>query len=158
MILSQNDGQLNENDNVLGVEDIVGGMGNDSLKGNAGPNQIQGYFGNDTIYGAKSNDTLYGDGGNDRICGEVGNDSIYGGIGNDQMAGGSEADAFFRAFSSRRRASVRRLPMNYPILPAAGVVTASRVAFFTDRATASAVMLRSIPRKTNWCRGNIAYQ
>lgn len=63
-------------DNLISIESIATGAGNDALTGNF------------------ANNTLDGGAGDDVISGEGGNDIIRGGAGNDTMSGGSGADAF----------------------------------------------------------------
>lgn len=63
-----NDGSTAENDNIhADVEDITGGMGDDTLTGDAQGNAIVGVGGNDTITGG---------GGVDNLIGGVGDDAI----------------------------------------------------------------------------------
>jgi Ca2+-binding RTX toxin-like protein len=62
---STGNGVPGENDSIKDVEDINGGLGNDTLTGNAGVN------------------TVFGDRGNDLIDPGPGNDSVNGGDGND---------------------------------------------------------------------------
>jgi serralysin len=50
---------------VTGVENLIGGTGNDDFAGNAGVNKINGNDGNDFIYGAGGNDNLTGGLGQD---------------------------------------------------------------------------------------------
>jgi hypothetical protein len=62
-----NDGNANENDNVLRTEWILGSYGADDLTGNAGANRIRGDMGNDTITGGAGADDLRGEYGDDTI-------------------------------------------------------------------------------------------
>ncbi len=59
---------------VRGIENLIGGSGNDALFGNAGANRLAGGAGNDQIIGRDGNDTLIGDAGNDVLIGGNGND------------------------------------------------------------------------------------
>ncbi len=77
-----------ESDNLINVEWLVGGSGNDTLVGSTGDETLEGGPGNDTLYGGPGNDTLYGGEGDDRLFGEAGDDYLEGGVGNDQMDGG----------------------------------------------------------------------
>ncbi len=54
-------------DTLIGIENIMGGAGNDSLRGNASNNSIDGGAGNDTIQGGGGADTLIGGSGEDTI-------------------------------------------------------------------------------------------
>ncbi|MFM7788426.1 MAG: M10 family metallopeptidase C-terminal domain-containing protein, partial [Microcystis panniformis] len=63
-------------DVLSGIENLVGGDGNDSLIGNTGNNQLDGGTGNDSLTGG------------------LGNDTLIGGLGNDTLTGGGGADRF----------------------------------------------------------------
>jgi Ca2+-binding RTX toxin-like protein len=60
---------------------------------NANDNK-KGSFDVDDLFGGLGNDTLIGIGGDDRLFGEQGNDLLQGGIGSDRYFGGTEADLF----------------------------------------------------------------
>ncbi len=62
------------NDTLIGIENLVGGAGKDTLTGDANDNVLVG--------GAK-NDTLSGGDGNDVLAGGTGDDQLNGGNGND---------------------------------------------------------------------------
>jgi Ca2+-binding RTX toxin-like protein len=47
-------------DQLIGIENLIGGNGNDTLSGNAGANNINGGGGDDLIMGGAGNDTLAG--------------------------------------------------------------------------------------------------
>jgi Ca2+-binding RTX toxin-like protein len=65
-------------DLIVGVENLTGGSGNDSLTGNTLSNVLVGGVGNDTLSGGDGTDSLQGDAGNDRLDGGVGSDTaIY---------------------------------------------------------------------------------
>jgi Ca2+-binding RTX toxin-like protein len=72
-------------DTLSSIENIVGGLGNDTLTGNNAANILQGGAGNDTLSGGSGADAL--DGG-------AGNDLIIGGAGNDLLSGGADDDTF----------------------------------------------------------------
>ncbi len=92
------------------LENLIGGLGNDTVTGNAADNNIDlggginiafGGAGNDTLSGAGREDLLYGqgdddllvgNGGTDRLYGEAGNDTLDGGNGNDTLSGGENDD------------------------------------------------------------------
>jgi Ca2+-binding RTX toxin-like protein len=78
-----------ESDNLVNVEWLVGGAGNDTLTGSTADETIEGGAGNDTIHGGAGNDTLYGDAGNDFIYGDAGDDYCEGGAGDDFINGGA---------------------------------------------------------------------
>ncbi|MCA2718035.1 MAG: calcium-binding protein [Microcystis sp. M169S2] len=99
-------------DVLSGIENLVGGDGDDSLTGNTGNNQLDGGTGNDTLngregadfldggtgddslLGGSQNDNLIGGSGNDTLNGGSGNDTLTGGAGNDTLTGGSNTDRF----------------------------------------------------------------
>ena len=70
-------------DQLSGIEDIVGGSGNDSLTGNALDNALDGGAGTDSLSGGGGDDTLTGGSGNDTLAGGAGDDSLLGGAGSD---------------------------------------------------------------------------
>jgi Ca2+-binding RTX toxin-like protein len=74
-------------DTLIGIENILGGNGNDTLTGSSGNNLLNGNLGNDVLNGGLGGDTLLGGEGNDLIF-EVGAgvDSIGGGNGNDLLS------------------------------------------------------------------------
>lgn len=75
-------GQLSINFGT-GIENALGGAGDDIIEGNPGDN---------TIAGGAGNDVLYGDGGNDRLAGGAGSDILQGSAGNDSLEGGDGFD------------------------------------------------------------------
>ncbi|MEQ8845791.1 MAG: tandem-95 repeat protein [Phycisphaerales bacterium] len=79
-------------DEVIGVENIVGSAHGDTLDGDNQANVIEGGAGADTIDGRSGDDTLLGGAGNDTIDGGSGNDLLGGGQGNDTLTGGSGHD------------------------------------------------------------------
>ncbi len=64
-------------DKLVSIENLVGGLGNDSLTGNSAANSLWGGAGNDLLQGGRGNDSL--DGG-------LGADVLTGGSGNDRFA------------------------------------------------------------------------
>ncbi len=63
-------------DRLIGIENILGGAGNDIIRGTNAAN---------AIYGGIGNDTIYGEGGDDILAPGVGKDIIYGGAGTDTL-------------------------------------------------------------------------
>lgn len=63
-------------DIIIGVENVLGGSGNDRLFGSSGANEIDGMGGNDSIRGGSGNDVLTGGTGNDSINGNSGIDTL----------------------------------------------------------------------------------
>jgi Ca2+-binding RTX toxin-like protein len=64
-------------------ENLVSGIGNDTLVGTGAANAINGAAGSDAITGAAGNDTLTGEAGNDTLDGGTGADRLDGGDGSD---------------------------------------------------------------------------
>jgi Ca2+-binding RTX toxin-like protein len=81
-------------DTLSGIENVVGGKGNDLLNGNNVANVLEGGAGADELIGRGGNDNLLGDDGNDRIQGNAGDDTIAGGEGRDILFGGPGNDEF----------------------------------------------------------------
>jgi Ca2+-binding RTX toxin-like protein len=81
-------------DVLVTIENVIGGLGSDSITGSTGNNVLDGGagLGNDSIDGGSGNDTLLGGDGNDQLLGGVGTDSIDGGAGNDTIVGGTGND------------------------------------------------------------------
>ena len=80
--------RFREGDNAHSdIEDIWGGMKNDTLTGNNGPNTLVGGGGNDVLRGLGGKDVLSGGRGNDTLTGGGGN-----GRGGDYYAGGAGND------------------------------------------------------------------
>jgi uncharacterized repeat protein (TIGR01451 family) len=83
---TSNDGAVGEGDNVgLGMEDAIGGAGNDSFTGNSDSNLFLGGPGNDVLSGGGGDDILDGEEGADQITGGPGLDDIHGGAGDDSL-------------------------------------------------------------------------
>jgi Ca2+-binding RTX toxin-like protein len=101
-----NDGQAGENDNIgSDVEQITGGLANDTVGGGPAADVLVGGPGDDTLEGFAGDDELHGDGvpnagsdsvsggpGNDRVLGEGGGDTLSGDAGKDDMDGGTGED------------------------------------------------------------------
>lgn len=88
-----NDGGVGELDNVRSdVEDVTGGVGNDTLNGSNRPNALVGGVGNDTLNGLGGTDDLDGGSGNDVIDGGADDDDLDGGLDADTIRGGSGND------------------------------------------------------------------
>jgi len=90
-----NDGAAGEGDNLLEVEQISGGSGNDTIVGGPGPDQIDGSDGNDTLSGGAGPDDIGGGSGNDVVNGDGGGDEVYGSSGDDIVNGGADGDALY---------------------------------------------------------------
>jgi Ca2+-binding RTX toxin-like protein len=75
-----------------GVENVIGGSGDDTLRGSSAANALTGGPGTDLLNGGDGDDTLRGGGGDDTLQGAGGNDSQFGEESNDVLVGGSGAD------------------------------------------------------------------
>ncbi|MEM8853741.1 MAG: M10 family metallopeptidase C-terminal domain-containing protein [Pseudomonadota bacterium] len=84
-----------------GIEDAIGGTGDDAITGNRLANRLDGGRGEDTINGADGrdhllggagNDSLFGGAGDDRLFGDAGADTLMSGTGNDRLDGGTGSD------------------------------------------------------------------
>ena len=65
-------GESGEGDRILtGVENVMGGAGDDILNGNDGDNNLLGRGGNDLIFGGKGKDVVVGGDGDDILGGNV---------------------------------------------------------------------------------------
>jgi Ca2+-binding RTX toxin-like protein len=65
--VSTGNGQPGENDTITGIENIIGGAGDDTLNGDNDANVIRAGSGDATIKGANGGDTLIGGSGKDTI-------------------------------------------------------------------------------------------
>jgi Ca2+-binding RTX toxin-like protein len=90
-----NDGPSGEDDNLVEIEQLEGGSGDDTLVGDDGSNRLDGGLGNDNLAGRGGNDIVDGSAGEDRLLGEAGDDRLFGDGGNDTLDGGPGADEFF---------------------------------------------------------------
>jgi len=82
-----NDGAANGgHDNVHSdVENVKGGLRNDTIEGSGKNNKLEGGSGNDVIDGNGGNDSIYGNDGDDNLSGNTGNDKLFGGNGRDTL-------------------------------------------------------------------------
>ena len=82
------DGPPGARDNVAAdVEDLQGGVADDTLTGSAGANRLFGYAGSDVLDGAGGDDVLHGDAavGGEGFPGPIGGDTMIGGAGIDRI-------------------------------------------------------------------------
>jgi serralysin len=70
-------------DTYVGIEGLVGGVGNDTVVGNGLAN---------FLFGSDGNDNVYGQAGADYLSGGLGTNNLWGGAGADQHIGGSGID------------------------------------------------------------------
>ena len=85
-------GAAGENDELVEVEAVVGGAGNDTLEASGTIRTLDGGPGEDTLTGSQEGDALYGGLGNDALTGNAGEDVLVGGEGDDSMSGGEGDD------------------------------------------------------------------
>lgn len=88
-------------DTLLRIEHLTSGDGNDQLTGNALANNLIAGLGDDTLSGGAGNDTLSGGDGNDQINGGLGRDLLHGGGGADAFIFGSAAETGLGATRDR---------------------------------------------------------
>ena len=74
-------------EDFINMENVVAGVGNDTLTGTVGANRMDGGAGNNSIVGGSGKDTLVGGIG-------VSNDTLVGGQGRDVLTGGFGDDVF----------------------------------------------------------------
>ena len=71
-------------DDLLGIENVVGGAGNDTITGDGGANALDGAAGNDSVTGGDGDDTLFAGQGRDTLTGGAGFDTAdFGGASGD---------------------------------------------------------------------------
>jgi subtilisin-like proprotein convertase family protein len=80
---------------ITGIENVVGGDGNDSFTGDAGENRLWGWRGDDKLYGDLGKDTLFGGEDDDKLWGGSGRDTLHGNSGDDRLDGGADNDRLF---------------------------------------------------------------
>ena len=68
-----------DDDQITGIEGIVGSSGDDLFFGDSQDNEFRGADGDDIFDGGVGDDTLFGDAGNDRFLGGLGEDTYDGG-------------------------------------------------------------------------------
>lgn len=112
-----NDGQAGETDNLVSIEDLSGGEGDDTITGNEFANTLVGAQGHDTVIGLGGADQLFGDfafGGATALRGIVGaggaDDTVIGGAGRDGLdCGGGVADVGIRDRSDQVASNCERI-------------------------------------------------
>lgn len=70
------DGAPGEQDNLMNIESLEGGSGNDTLTDAGGTYRLTGNAGNDTLNGSSLENTLQGGPGTDNLNGGAGNDTV----------------------------------------------------------------------------------
>lgn len=79
-------------DELVGIENVVGGSGADVLIGDDEANRLVGGLGDDLLKGGAGNDVLDGGAGHDVIEGGAGDDLVLAGLGDDLIDGGEGYD------------------------------------------------------------------
>jgi Ca2+-binding RTX toxin-like protein len=82
------DGESDEHDTLVNIENAKSGSGNDTLIGSKVDNVFNAGAGNDHLEGGDGDDTLYGDRGDDVLIGGLGEDLLDGALGDDNFDGG----------------------------------------------------------------------
>lgn len=81
-----------ETEQVIGIENLIGSVGDDDVYAVSGGSTISGLAGDDTLRGRAGDDNLSGGEGLDTLIGGAGDDVIDGGSGNDELTGGDGDD------------------------------------------------------------------
>ncbi|MBL8700848.1 MAG: M10 family metallopeptidase C-terminal domain-containing protein [Alphaproteobacteria bacterium] len=63
-------------DTLIGIENVTGGTGNDTITGDGGANILSGNAGDDWLFGGEGDDILDGGAGNDALIGGNGTDTV----------------------------------------------------------------------------------
>jgi serralysin len=112
---------------LLGMTDIKGTSGNDTLRGRGTADQYHGYAGNDTMYGGGGNDIFFGGPGNDRIYGEQGNDIAFGEEGDDVFfATSNDGNDFYDGGPGTDTIDFSAITANAAINLTTGIATSSQ--------------------------------
>jgi Ca2+-binding RTX toxin-like protein len=65
---------------LISIENVIGGVGDDTLRGDKGGNVLEGFDGNDSLEGREGDDTLIGGKGADTLDGGAGTDLAHYGM------------------------------------------------------------------------------
>ncbi|SEG57992.1 glycerophosphodiester phosphodiesterase family protein [Bosea lathyri] len=79
-------------DDLVSIENVIGGAGDDVLVGDDAANRLQGGLGKDVLKGGAGDDMLDGGADNDTLEGGAGDDVILAGLGDDIIDGGEGFD------------------------------------------------------------------
>jgi Ca2+-binding RTX toxin-like protein len=80
-------------DDLKGIENVLGGIGNDSILGDGLTNVLDGGNGDDTVLSFVGDDSVVGGDGSDSLIGNEGADTLLGGTGSDTLLGNEQADS-----------------------------------------------------------------
>ncbi len=86
------DGEIDEGDEILRVERVITGSGNDFIIGTGRSDTLEGGAGDDEIIGGGEHDTLIGGPGDDTLQGDEGRNTLDAGDGNDVVISNSPSD------------------------------------------------------------------
>ena len=100
--VSADAGETGERDDVAGIENLVGGAGDDRLVGDRRRNQLDGGVGDDTLIGSDGADMLWGGRGGDRLFAGPGADVLSPGPGRNLQSCGLGDDLLKNASRSRQ--------------------------------------------------------
>jgi Ca2+-binding RTX toxin-like protein len=78
---THNDGLAAEADQLINIEGVQAGDGDDAITGSTADETLEGGAGADTIAGGAGADSIFGDGGDDTLTGGAGDDYLDGGAG-----------------------------------------------------------------------------
>ena len=78
---------------LIGIANVTGGSGNDTIRGSSAANVLSGGLGVDTLRGLDGNDTLDGGDGDDVLIGGAGKDTLFGGAGADRFVYNTVSDS-----------------------------------------------------------------
>ncbi len=84
-----NDGLAAEADQLINVEGVQAGSGDDTITGSTSDDTLEGGAGDDVISGGAGSDSIFGDAGDDTLSGGDGDDYLDGGAGTDTGDGGA---------------------------------------------------------------------
>jgi Ca2+-binding RTX toxin-like protein len=84
-----NDGLAAEADQLINVEGVQAGTGDDAITGSTADETLEGGAGADVIAGGAGADSIFGDAGDDTLTGGAGDDYLDGGAGTDTGDGGA---------------------------------------------------------------------
>ncbi|MEL7465537.1 MAG: Hint domain-containing protein [Pseudomonadota bacterium] len=77
----------------ISIENIIGGLEDDTIVGSSADNRLEGDEGDDNVSGGLGEDSLYGGSGDDVLTGGAGDDALEGGSQRDTLDGGSGDDS-----------------------------------------------------------------
>jgi Ca2+-binding RTX toxin-like protein len=85
-------GRASTHDTIIGIEEIIGGAGDDRVIGDRADNVLTGGPGDDVLTGEAGHDIVLGGAGDDQVAGGDGDDTVWGNPGRDRIEGGAGDD------------------------------------------------------------------